>query len=263
MRQTIRQLLQTGTASGVWRGTRTGNWSRVTSTTALLFVTAVSACGKGDAPASDAARTPAAGKISANTPTAADTDVAARGVGLPTGYVAQFDQSTTRPTDVSYGAREPGRWEVKTGPAHILYSPHDSAAGKYSVTATFQQLQAPSHPEAFGIILGGSKLDQPQARSYTYFLVRGDGKYLVKVRDGASTRTITDWTANAAIPKQDAAGKAVYGIKVDVNGKTANIRVNGAPVTTVSAANGPLSGITGVRINHNLDLIVTPVSLVR
>lgn len=244
-RQTTRQLL--------WKGAGTA-----------AACVALAACGKGDTSANDATREPAAGKITANAASpAADSDVAARGKGLPNGYLAQFDQPNTKLTDVSYSAREPGRWEVTTGPAHILYSPTDSARGKYSASATFEQLAAPSHPEGFGVFVGGSNLDQPNARKYTYFIVRGDGKYLVKVRDGANTRTITDWTANAAIPKQDPAGKALYGIKVDVNGTTANISVNGAPVTTVAAANAPLNGIAGVRINHNLHVIATPVSINR
>ncbi|MGI8508382.1 MAG: hypothetical protein ACR2MQ_03565 [Gemmatimonadaceae bacterium] len=227
-------------------------------------LSAITACGKGDAAANGANREPAVGKITANAPSVAvDPDVAAQGKALPTGYMAQFDQPAAKASDVSYSAREPGRWEVTTGPAHILYSPTDSVRGKYTASATFEQLQAPSHPEGFGVFVGGSKLDQPNARKYTYFIVRGDGKYLVKVRDGANTRTITDWTTNAAIPKQDAAGKGVYGIKVDVDGKAARVSVNGAPVTTIAVKDAPLDGVAGVRINHNLHLISTPITIVR
>jgi len=181
---------------------------------------------------------------------------------LPTGYRAVFDDATGKVSDVSYSQKEPGRWEVKTGPAHILFSPKDTAANKYSVSATFEQLQAPSHPEAFGVFIGGSRLNSPAVR-YTYFIVRGDGKYMIKVRDGASTRTITDWTAQPSIPKQDTAGKGLYGIRIDVKGKTADVSVNGAPVTTISGKGIPLNGIAGVRINHHLHLIVTPVSVIR
>ena len=130
------------------------------------------------------------------------------------------------------------------------------------MSATFEQLQAPSHPEAFGVFIGGSNLDSARTR-YTYFLVRGDGRYMVKVRDGANTRTVIDWTPQPSIPKQDSAGKALYGMKIDVNGKTASFSVNGAPITTVSGKDIPMEGATGVRINHNLHLIVTPVSVIR
>jgi hypothetical protein len=219
-------------------------------------------CGRsgGDA---GATTTPVAGKITASAPQpSADTDRAAAASGLPTGYSVLFDHPGAKASDVSYSEREPGKWEVKTGPAHILYSPGDTAANKYTVSATFEQLEAPAHPEAFGVFIGGSHLDSPTVK-YTYFIVRGDGEYMIKVRDGSSTRTITDWTANPVIPKQDASGKALYGLRIDVKDGAASVSVNGAPLTTISGKQAPLNGVTGVRINHNLHLIVTPASLIR
>jgi hypothetical protein len=238
------------------QGIRQVLWTGIMGAAALAAV----ACSKGDAANSK----PVPGTITAtSTVTRPDTDVAAQGSGLPAGYLAQFDRANTNAADVSYSEKEPGRWEVKTGPAHILYSPNDTARGKYSVSATFEQLEAPMHPEAFGVFIGGSGLDQPTARKYTYFIVRGDGKYMVKVRDGANTRTVTEWTASPAVPKQDANGKGLYGIKVDVDGNTAKVSVNGSPVTTISGKDTPVDGIAGVRINHNLHLLVTPVSVTR
>lgn len=216
------------------------------------------ACGERDA--ATARGVPAAGKITA---TPADTDVKARGGAVPRGYVAITDQQGASIGDAAYTQREPGRWEVRTGPAHILYQPGDSASGKYSVSATFEQLEAPTHPEAFGVFVGGSRLDDPAARRYTYFIVRGDGKFMVKVRDGGETRTVVPWTAHPGVPKQDASGRALYGMKVDVDGGTARVSVNGVQITTISASQGPLDGVAGVRINHNLHLVVTPVSITR
>jgi hypothetical protein len=244
--RTIRTALTTVASAGLAVGVAVG----------------VAGCSKGEGSASGSA--PVAGKITANATAnaGADSDRTTTGAGLPAGYSVAFDHANSKATDVSYSQKEPGRWEVTTGPAHILFSPGDTAANKYSVSATFEQLQAPSHPEAFGVFVGGSNLNSPAAK-YTYFIVRGDGKYMVKVRDGASTRTVTDWTAHASVPKQDASGKGLYGIKVDVNGKTADVSVNGAPVATISGKGIPLNGITGVRINHNLHLIVTPISVIR
>lgn len=218
------------------------------------------ACSKRDA--SGAGAPPVAGKISAGA-AAPDTAIAARGSALPPGYLAQIDRAGVPASEVAYAQKEPGRWEVRTGPAHILYLPSDTAARKYTATATFEQLEAPAHPEAFGIFIGGTELDQPTARKYTYFIVRGDGKYSVKARNGADVRTITDWTASPAIPRQDSAGKALYGIRVESDGATARVSVNGAPITTITPKEGPISGVVGVRVNHNLHLIVTPVSVIR
>lgn len=229
---------------------------------ALGAAVCVTGCSKSDRSSPNI--TPVAGTLTATAaqPAAADTDHTTNGAGLPAGYLAQFDHANAKPSDASYAEKEPGRWEVKTGPAHILYALKDTAAGKYSVSATFQQLEAPAHPEAFGVFVGGSNLDAPTVR-YTYFIVRGDGKYMVKVRDGANTRTITDWTAHPSIPAQDASGKGLYGIRIEVSDGKANVSVNGMPVTTITGKNVPLNGITGVRINHNLHLIVTPVSVIR
>jgi hypothetical protein len=233
----------------------------LTTFVAIAAAAGAVACGKSENAATHV--TPAAGKITAGaTPAGADSASAPTGDRLPTGYTAVFDHANTNNSDVSYSEKEPGRWEVRTGPAHILFAPRDTAANKYSVSATFEQLEAPAHPEAYGVFIGGSHLNAPSAR-YTYFLVRGDGKYMVKVRDGAKTRTVTDWTSQPSIPRQDAAGKGLYGIKIDVNGKTANVSVNGAPITTISGKDAPLNGVTGVRVNHNLHLIVTPVSVIR
>jgi hypothetical protein len=232
---------------------------RMAMCTALLVCT-VAACNKsGRAATSDSTLQSTPGTISASANP--DTDLTARGAGLPRGYVAQFDKADAKPTDASYTADGNGRWEVRTGAAHILYNLADTAQGSYTVSATFEQLEKPKHPEAYGVFIGGSTLDQPANRHYTYFLVRGNGQYLVKVRDGDATRTITDWTSNSAVPHEDSTGKALYGIKIDVSGGTAKVSVNGQPVTTFTAKDGPLDGVTGVRINHNLHVMVTPVAV--
>jgi hypothetical protein len=243
------------------QATRRGAHSILAAGTGIALVVTIAACAKsGDASAEHA---PAAGTITAGAPQSADSDRAQRGAGLPAGYEAAFDRANANAADASYSEKSPGRWEVKTGPAHILYAAKDTASGKYGVSATFEQLEAPNHPEAYGIVLGGSNLNDPAKIRYTYFLVRGNGEYAVKVRDGANTRTVTNWTTSPNVPKQDASGKALYGIKADVANGSAQISVNGAPVATITSKDGPLDGVTGVRINHNLHVLVTPVSVVR
>ena len=224
------------------------------------------ACGEKRDAAPPPPRAPAAGHITAGPPPSDslhDADVAAQGAGLPAGYFAQLDTSTAKITDVSYSPAGTGRWEVRTGPAHLLYMRHDTASVHYTLSATFEQLEKPAHPEAFGVFWGGSALNKPAKQRYTYFLVRGDGKYMVKVRNGADTRTITDWTAHVGIPRENSSGKGVYGISVTVDGKSARVSVNGIPVATVDAKDAPTKGIAGVRINHNLHLNVTPATIVR
>ena len=226
----------------------------------------VAACGKKDGAPNGRPQPSLPGKLSFVPPksaTARDSDVAVQGSGLPEGYHAQMDMPAAKLSDVSYQSAEGGRWEVKTGPAHIFYSLRDTVHQSYIVTATIEQVEAPMHPEAYGVFIGGSSLTVPAKQHYTYFLVRGDGEFMVKVRDGMKTRTVTDCTAHPAVPRQDSFGRAVYGIKIEVSAKSAKVSINGRPVTTIWPKDGPFDGVTGLRINHNLHVIVTPVSVVR
>ncbi|HZK77417.1 MAG TPA: hypothetical protein VFC35_00815 [Gemmatimonadaceae bacterium] len=189
----------------------------------------------------------------------ADSDKNVAGGSIPSGYVARTDRSDAAISGAKYTASGDG-WEVITGPAHILYATKDLGNGNFTASATFEQLEAPAHPEAFGIFIGGMHLDRPNI-AYTYFEVRGTGEVLVKLRDGKSTRDIIPWTANADVPKQDASGKATYTLSATVTNNAILFSVNGKQVASVSKAGLPTDGIAGIRVNHNLHVKVTPISI--
>ena len=189
-----------------------------------------------------------------------DPDVAQNGSGVPEGYVALTDKADADVSAASY-TTSGASWEVKTGPAHIAYAPRDSASGVYAVSTTIEQLEKPAHPEAYGIFFGGHHLDDRAAQRYGYFIVRGTGEYLIKVREGDKTTTVAPWTASPEIPKEDASGKASYDIKVHFAPDTAHFLVNGKLVAAVARKDLPSEGIAGLRINHNLHLNVQPVSI--
>ena len=189
----------------------------------------------------------------------ADSDKNVAGGSIPSGYVARTDRSDAAISGAKYTASGDG-WEVITGPAHILYATKDLGNGNFTASATFEQLEAPAHPEAFGIFIGGMHLDRPNI-AYTYFEVRGTGEVLVKLRDGKSTRDIIPWTANADVPKQDASGKATYTLSATVTNNAILFSVNGKQVASVSKAGLPTDGIAGIRVNHNLHVRVTPISI--
>jgi len=200
--------------------------------------------------------TPAAGGGAATS----DADRATDGAGVPSGYVGRTDREGVAISGAKYAAAKDGKWEITTGPAHIVYAAKDSARGSYTASATFEQLEAPAHPEAYGIFIGGRNLDQP-TQQYTYFVVRGGGEYLIKVRDGAGTRTVSDWKASDAVPKADAAGKATYRVAAQVGADSVRFLVNDKAVTSVAKASVPTDGIAGVRVNHNLHVLVTPLTV--
>lgn len=188
-----------------------------------------------------------------------DPDVNVTGGAIPAGYAARTDRPDADITGASY-TPSGNTWEVKTGPAHIVYAAKDSASGDYTVSTTITQLEKPTHPEAYGLFIGGRDLDQP-GQAYTYFVVRGTGELLVKVREGDKTRDVVKWTANADVPKEDATGKATYALSASVKGDAVNFSVNGKQVASVNKAGLPTNGIAGLRINHNLHVNATPVSI--
>jgi hypothetical protein len=142
-----------------------------------------------------------------------------------------------------------------TGPAGIYYKPADKASGAYEARATFTQMEPAAHPEAYGLIIGGADLEGA-AQKYTYFLIRQDGKYLIKRRAGDQTPTIADWTDNAAIKKADSSGKMSNTMAIDVGRDKVRFLVNGTEVTTADTAKVDAAGIAGLRINHNLNVHV-------
>ena len=194
---------------------------------------------------------------------AGDPDMqAAGGNGVPAGFVGRVDRETQQLADARYTPMADGKWEVVTGPHHIVYQTQDSASGVYTVSATIDQLESPTHPEAYGIFIGGQDLEGAGQR-YGYFMVRGTGDYLVKNRDGSGTSNVVDWTASPAVPKADGSGKASYALSVQVGQDSIRFSVNGTPVSTVARSAVPTDGIAGVRIGHNLHVATTRVSIAR
>jgi hypothetical protein len=194
--------------------------------------------------------------------TGADPDVRAAGAtGLPSGYQGRADRADAQLADARYMASGDG-WDVTTGPSHILWSPEHSASGAYSVSARFEQLERPRHPEAYGVFIGGRDLDGAN-QAYTYFLVRGTGEAFAQRRDGANLTRLAAWASNPAVPAADEAGRQTYNLRVQVGADSVRFFVNDAQALAVAAADAPANGVAGLRINHNLRLRVTPLQIAR
>ncbi|MEO8576641.1 MAG: hypothetical protein ABI556_08080 [Gemmatimonadales bacterium] len=224
-----------------------------TRTTLLLAALALAACSKAEntPPPDTSAPAPAA--------MTADPDVNAAGGTIPAGFTARTDKVDAPISGAAYTANG-DKWDVKTGPPHIVYSDKSMGNGNYTASATIDQLEAPAHPEAYGIFIGGRDLDKP-TQTYTYFIVRGTGEMAVKVREGDKTRDVIKWTASADVPKADASGKATYALAAQVTNDAVKFSVNGKSVGSVSKAGLPTDGIAGLRINHNLHVSVSPVTV--
>jgi hypothetical protein len=150
---------------------------------------------------------------------------------------------------------------VTSGPAAIYWNPANAPAGNYGVKATFNQTKASAHPEGYGLIIAGRDLETAN-QSYLYFLVRQDGKFIVNHRANDSTvHKIVDWTANPAVKAIDESGKASNALAVNVDATSVHFLVNGTEVHVLPRSvieSGPdhsgSSGISGIRVNHNLDV---------
>jgi hypothetical protein len=185
----------------------------------------------------------------------ADPDKKMAGPGtLPSGWKGRLDSGDKSLAGVK-ASQMGGGVHFMTGPAGIYYKPADKGAGAYETHATFTQMEPAAHPEAYGLFIGGANLDAANQK-YTYFIVRQDGKYMIKRRAGADTPTVVDWTDSAAIKKPDSSGKMSNTLAIEVGKDKVRFLVNGNEVTSVDAAKVDTAGTPGLRVNHNLNLHV-------
>lgn len=191
------------------------------------------------------------------------TNNAAGSAPLPAGWTGRTDRASDKLADAKFVTMGKG-FHVTSGPAAIYWSASQSVKGPFVASTTMMQTKAPTHPEAYGIFFGGSKLDGPE-QHYAYFLVRGDGKFLVNHRAGAEVHKIMPWTENAAIVKQDASGKSTNTLTVDAS-KADSVRllVNGKQVAALPANQfGGTDGVVGLRVNHNLDVHIGDLTVTK
>ncbi len=190
-----------------------------------------------------------------------DPDQKAEGGALPAGWTGRTDRDNSKLADAKFVAMGPG-FHVTSGPAAIYWREANKVSGPFTASATFTQTRAPAHPEAYGIFFMGTNLTGAD-QSYAYLLVRGDGKVMVKHRAGKEVHTIIDWTENAAVHTQDAAGKATNTLTVDASRPdSVRLTVNGTQVASMAGPHlGSTDGYVGLRVNHNLDVHIADFSV--
>lgn len=183
-------------------------------------------------------------------------DHAAPGGGtVPAGWTVRADKGDANNAKVvSMGSG----LHLTLGPAIILYRADTRGNGPFHTLATFTQTKPSEHAEGYGLFVGGQDLDGP-AQKYVYFLIRQDGSYLIKRRDGEKTSDVSKgWVQHAAVKKPDAKGSSTNLLEVDNKRDPSKVvfLVNGQEVYGTEAKGMGLDGIVGIRANHNLDLHV-------
>ena len=180
---------------------------------------------------------------------------AAGGGAMPAGWSVRADRGDASGAAVS---QEQGGLHVVTGPAIILYRADKSAKGPFHTLATFTQTKPSAHAEGYGLFFGGKSLEGKDEQ-YTYFLIRQDGSYLIKRREGEKTTDVSKgWVISEAVKKAGADGSATNLLEVDHKQDPSKFRflVNGQEVYSADAKTIQADGDVGLRVNHNLDVRV-------
>jgi hypothetical protein len=187
---------------------------------------------------------------------------AAQARPLPAGWQVRADQTGADLSKLSFETMAPG-WHVTTGPTVILWEAGKTAPARFELQAEiFFFREGSRDTEGYGVLFGGKQLDQPE-QSYLYFLVRNDGKYLVRHRGGSEVHTITEWTEHPAIARHTGqSGPTVKNVlTVSAGADSVRIYANGQQLNAYPTDHMKADGLTGLRISHGLNLHVSKLDL--
>jgi opacity protein-like surface antigen len=181
----------------------------------------------------------------------------------PLGWQVRYDageHAAHGADSVSFTQMTPGFHVTTGGSAAIMWHADSTAGGDFAVESTIFLFPTKGRDrEGYGLLVGGADLAGAGQR-YTYFLLRNDGKFLVKQRTGAQTRTLTDWTALAAIALQSGPEAVKNVLRVEAKGATVRFLVNGTEAVVLPRAQASPDGVFGVRMNHAVNAHVSSVA---
>ncbi|HEU0012549.1 MAG TPA: hypothetical protein VFQ45_02660 [Longimicrobium sp.] len=223
---------------------------RIPRTFPALLLLVLAAC-----PGRDDAAEPADAPASPDTPAAAQTPAGGDEPAQPAWRSNPAEGVTIRPGGEGT--------DVETGPHTILWQERaGNLEPPYTITATLQKRAGRLH-EGYGIVFGGTGLEGPEGgQRYSYFLVRGDGSLLVKLRDGTRTPVVRDWTRDPRVNRDAEEGGRPNRLEVRVGVDEVVFRVNGGEVARVPASELSVRGRAGLRVAHELGLQVREFGVV-
>ena len=171
------------------------------------------------------------------------------------GWETRLDGAGADVNDLSFMTMGDG-FHVVTGPHAIFWNSENVASGTYTVQATFIQTQPSSHPNSFGLFIGGRDLEGADQR-YTYFLIREDGQFLMKKRVGDDTPNLAGgWARHEAVNALEG-GRMTNTLSVEVGDEMIRFLSNGTELGSVSRDGLDVDGIAGVRFSHDLNVHVS------
>jgi hypothetical protein len=185
-----------------------------------------------------------------------DPDRAIAGGQFPAGWSVRPDRGTPAQIKFSQAGEV---YHFAMGPAGTFYRSDWTKSGNYTFSARLTQVQRPTHPISYGLMIGGKDLGGPM-QTYTYFLVRNQGDFYIANKEGDKPpMAVEQWTPNAAIVKQGADGRQTNTLSVQVQGDNVIFSVNGTEVTRLPKSKVHTDGMYAFRIGHNLDVDVDQV----
>ncbi len=180
----------------------------------------------------------------------------------PIGWKSRADAATDehgKGDTLSFVQMTPG-YHVTTGRGVILWSPDSSASGTFTVKSTIFLFPTNGRDqEGYGVFVGGEGLDGAKQR-YTYFLLRNDGKFLIKQRQGTHLTVLKDWTALPAIKLQKGKDAMQNDLQIAVGVGAVTFSVNGAEAASLPRNVVAPDGIFGLRLSHAINAHVASVT---
>ena len=176
------------------------------------------------------------------------------------GWEVRLDRGTDVANMLSFMTMGTGVHATTGRGAAIFWQPNSMAKETYSISASFTQAEPSNHPNAYGLFFGGADLAGPNQR-YSYFVIRENGQFLIRKRMGGDLSDMVSWTGHDAVNELNAQGRATNALAVEVGNDQVRFLVNDTEVSTQLRSAVDTDGITGLRVNHFLNVHIDNLNL--
>lgn len=198
----------------------------------------------------------------------ADKKVAGGGITVK-GWTGKADPGNKQGLTVNDSklAPEGPNMRLTTGPAAVYWSANNAAKGDYTVKATFTEpKQTINHAHPYGVFVGGKDLET-DTPTFLYCVAYRDGNFTVRQFNAGKPGQIVRRTAHEKVAK--AAGpdaEVKQEVAMSVKGSKIDCSINGASVWSADKSEIPggfTDGLTGIRVSHNSEAIVSGFSVTK
>lgn len=185
----------------------------------------------------------------------------------PPTWTVRFDHPGTATVgadttaDVWFVNMTPG-WHITTGPAAIFYHPASLVEGNQRIESNIYFFDPEDRLEAYGIFFGGQNMEDDNI-TYDYFVVRNNGEFLVKRREGNETSVIHPWTPHEAVAifGPETEGTVANKLGLEIHGTEVAFFVNDIEVLRLPHEDVHTDGVLGFRMNHRVNVHVSTLTV--